>query len=173
MASPGNRHCANCIGALLFPIYKQSIHATTPVQQIRHRQQSIYCWNERDSVLIVPRGPPTSSQPSDRSTQHWSKTPLKNSTLTPTSDQRILITGRIAWVTQQNCPFPGGYLGTHPNTQYMVPWSHPSPHPKRHLDRFIHCGSALGCVHQIDRHRHYATSVARGRTFALCACDAA
>ena len=43
MASPGNRHCANCIGALLFPIYKQSIHATTPVQQIRHRQQSIYC----------------------------------------------------------------------------------------------------------------------------------
>jgi len=33
----------------------------------------------------------------------------------------------------QNCPFPWGIWTT---VQYMIPWAHPSPQPKRHLDRF-------------------------------------
>jgi len=35
--------------------------------------------------------------------------------------------------------------------QYMVPWAHPSPHPKRHLNQFICFCRAHGCGRQTDR----------------------
>ena len=35
--------------------------------------------------------------------------------------------------TSQKCPSPGGILAP---TEYMVPWAHPSPHAKWHLNRF-------------------------------------
>jgi len=41
----------------------------------------------------------------------------------------------------QNCPFTRGDLDP---IQYMVPWAYPSPHPKRHLDRFSRFCTAHG-----------------------------
>jgi len=41
----------------------------------------------------------------------------------------------------QKCPFPWG--GIMAPTDCMIPWAHPSLHPKRHLDRF----SLFGTVH--------------------------
>ena len=40
----------------------------------------------------------------------------------------------------------------------MVPWEHPSPQPKRHLDRFSHFAGLTGVtVRQTDRPTDYAT----------------
>jgi len=47
---------------------------------------------------------------------------------------------RRTW-TVQSCS-PGGANMT--ATQYMLPWTHPSPHPKRHLDRFNRFCTAHG-----------------------------
>jgi len=58
----------------------------------------------------------------------------------------------------QNCPFPW---------EYTVPWSHPSPQPKRHLDRFIRFCRAHGC----DQQTHRQTGARY--IFALRPCDAA
>ena len=35
----------------------------------------------------------------------------------------------------QNCPFP---FGDQDLILYMIPWAHPSPQTKWHLDRFSH-----------------------------------
>ena len=42
-----------------------------------------------------------------------------------------------------------GFMGP-PKSTYMVPWAHPSPHPKRHLDRF----SCFCRAHDHDRPRY-------------------
>ena len=52
--------------------------------------------------------------------------------------------GRVMPPPKKQLPFPLGNPGP------MVPWTHPSSHPKRHLDWFSLC-SPNGCVRQTDR----------------------
>jgi len=48
----------------------------------------------------------------------------------------------------QNCPFSWEIWIP---IQYMIPWDHPSPKPKRHLDQFSHFCRAHDCDRQTDR----------------------
>jgi len=50
-------------------------------------------------------------------------------------------------VSPQNCPFA---LGIWTSIWHMVPWAHPSPHPKRYLDRFRRFCRAEDCDRQTD-----------------------
>jgi len=48
----------------------------------------------------------------------------------------------------------------------MLPWAHPGPHPKRHLDRFSRFRRAHDCDRPTDRPTDYATpSVTIGRIY--------
>jgi len=40
---------------------------------------------------------------------------------------------------------------------YMVPWAHPNPQPKRHLDRFSRFCGAYYCDRSTDRPTDHAT----------------
>ena len=55
-----------------------------------------------------------------------------------------------------NCLSPGG--SGYPSW-YMVPLAHPSPHRKRHFDRFICFRTARGYVQQTDTRTNHGTSV--------------
>jgi len=50
------------------------------------------------------------------------------------SRQKSLLT--MGFSFSLNCPFPWGIWTPSNTVQYMVLWAHPSPQPKRHLDRF-------------------------------------
>jgi len=43
-------------------------------------------------------------------------------------------------------------------TLYMLPWAHPSPQPKRHLDRFSRFRRAYDCDRPTDRPRYSVCS---------------
>jgi len=60
----------------------------------------------------------------------------------------------------QNCPFPYGGMFT--CIYYVVPWSHPSPQSKRHLDRFSRFCRAHYCNWPTD---HATRSVTIGRIY--------
>jgi len=63
-----------------------------------------------------------------------------------TSVQRILTKSLHRRGCPPNCPFsPAG--GIQASTYYMVPWFHPSPYPKWHLNRFSNFYTAHGCDH--------------------------
>ena len=47
----------------------------------------------------------------------------------------------MAWTTPENCPFP---LGICAPIKYIVPWSHQSLHPQRHVDR-LNCFCTAHC----------------------------
>jgi len=52
MASPGNQHCANSIGTLLFPILKQfSVHCVKSVKTLNSRREQ-WLWRAGGSDLI-------------------------------------------------------------------------------------------------------------------------
>ena len=48
----------------------------------------------------------------------------------------------------QNCPFPRQDLDP---IEFMIPWAHPNPQPKWHLDRFSHFCRAYYCGRLTDR----------------------
>ena len=57
-------------------------------------------------------------------------------------------------------------------SRVMCTWfffAHPSPHPKRHLDRFIRFCSAHGCVQQTDTHTDSALHPQQQPAFGHCA----
>jgi len=63
-----------------------------------------------------------------------------------TSVQRILTKSLHRRGCPPNCPFsPAG--GIQASTYYTVPWFHPSPYPKWHLNRFSNFYTAHGCDH--------------------------
>ena len=54
------------------------------------------------------------------------------------------------------CPFLWGILAL--SISYMVSWAHPSPQPKRYLDRFIRFRTTPACAQQTDRPPRYMCS---------------
>jgi len=65
----------------------------------------------------------------------------------------------------QNCPFP---FGIWTPILYVVPWAHPSPQPKRHLDRST---IFAGLISVTDRPTDHATrSVTIGRIYVVLRC---
>jgi len=72
----------------------------------------------------------------------------------------------------QKLPIPLG--GSAPCTYYMIPGATRVHSPKHYLDRFNRFCRAHDSVQQTEhRESDHATSVARGRIFALRVCDAA
>ena len=63
-----------------------------------------------------------------------------------------------------NLPFPLGHPGA---TENMFPVAHPSPQPKRQLDRFIRFCRVHGCVQQTDTQTDIV-SVAKARIACVC-----
>jgi len=69
----------------------------------------------------------------------------------------------------QNCPFTWRIWTP---IEYMVPWAHLSPHPKRHLDWFSRFRRAHDRNRQTDRLTDLATpSVATGCSYVVLRCS--
>jgi len=76
------------------------------------------------------------------------------------TDDRIECSYTLQWDAhsppQKKLPLPMG--GSEPPSNIeMVPWAHPSPQPKRHLDRFSRFCRAHKCDRQTDRQTDHAT----------------
>jgi len=81
-----------------------------------------------------------------------------------------LCPGHITPLSQNEAPQTEPPLGgpEPPSNIWFVPRLHSSPHPKRHLDWFIHFCSSYGCDRQTHKHAtDHATSVAIHRILCL------
>jgi len=67
-----------------------------------------------------------------------------------TGGQNILTKGciadRVSLPIPPKCPFPWGIRAL---AEFTIPWSHPSPHPKWHLDRFSRVSTGHGYVGKV------------------------
>jgi len=82
-------------------------------------------------------------------------------------DKRLL-KGHITGGALPNCPLPWGIQAP---TYCMVPRAHPSPHLKRHLDRFSHFCRALTVVSSGQTHRHRSMNIGNNKLHLAMQCS--
>jgi len=66
-------------------------------------------------------------------------------------------------------PRPRSYLVKAKPT-YMLPWAHPSPHPKWHLDQFSRFCTAQDCDRMTDQQTDATRSVIIGHIYVVVGC---